>query len=718
MGRLELFFMSTKSRINNLRALLLLFFVICCAGSCVYYNTFFHARKAFNEAEKTRRESPYGQPRINTSLYQKAIEKSLKVVENYPDSKWYDDALYVLAISYFYTREYGRAERRCREILANHADSKYAKEAKLYLAKSWLEQNYMSDAMQLFEELFNTDIDRKYKAEAAMALGMFHYEDKRYDEAAKYFLAIRDSLGNEQEKRIAQTHIADGYFEMFQFQDALGAYLQILGMNPDTREKYHALNQAAVCSYRMLRIEAGMDYLQTLIKDEVYFDSVGVLKLMLAEGYEMEEDLVTAESIYEEVATQEQKKQVAAEAYYNLGLMYQFDYDNLTKAKQYYDKVVELDRGSEIGQDALQRSSDIGKLSTYAEAIEIDSSATEQMINNAAHTQYQLAELYWFKLNKPDTAILEMQFLIDSFPTAAEVPNAMIALSQMIKSHEEDTAKADSILRAALEQYPHSDYAPEIMDLLNLRGTEADTGYAELYIEKAEDFLLDEGDVDSARTYYQYVVDNFPDSKFNVQARFALIWLTETYASPGDSSVILAYAELADSFPGTYWASEATKRMQYTPRQPAPGQPPPDTTQYAEAGEDTLGISDTGSVLADTTGYIDPLKAYYIAPDGSTAIDLPASVKIIEVREPFVFPTEAYSMPWETDFELVFQIFLDFTGKVEDYVLLTPSGSEELDRRAIETLESTTFDVGLLLAEEQGVWYVYRYRVELPEELR
>ncbi|MFQ6007466.1 MAG: tetratricopeptide repeat protein [Candidatus Zixiibacteriota bacterium] len=690
------------------------------ASGCVYYNTFFNARKAFNEAEKNRKESSYDRPRINTGQYQKAIDKSLKVIEYYPNSKWYDDALYVLAVSYYWTKRYAKAERRCREILAEFPDSKYAKEAKMYLAKSWLQQGLVSEAMEKFEELFNSDFERSFKAEAAMTLGKYHFENKEYDAANRYFIAVRDSLGTtDREKKTAQNYIADGYFQMFRFNDALGAYLQILGMNPDNWEKYHALYQAAVCSYLTLQIDAGMDYLQTLIKDEIYFDSIGVLKLKVAEGYELEGDLEAAEAIYRDVASQEQNKKVAAQAFYNLGLTYQFDYDSLTRAKEYYDKVVELDRGSEIGQDALQRSSDIGKLKEYARTIQIDSSTTQQMIDEAARTQYLLAELYWFKLNKPDSAILEMQYLIDSFPSASEAPKAMIALSQMVRDHEGDTAKADSILSAALQKYPHSDYVAEILQMLGLRGSDADTGYAGVYIERAEEFLVDEENIDSARYYYQYIVDNFPDSKFYLQARFALIWLTERYESPGDSSVYLAYHEFADSFPGTYWANEAIKRTQYTPPQQAPVEEAPDTTsELSPEAEDQFAEWGEEQYAEDTSAYVDPLQSIYIAPDSGQAYDLPVGVVPIETLEPFVFPTEAYSIEWQGDFDLVFQIKLDFTGRVEDLVLKTHSGSDELDRRATETIASMTFDVSQLSLEQQGLWFVYKYRVTLPEELR
>jgi tetratricopeptide (TPR) repeat protein len=701
---------------NTITYLLLLLFVFSLAGGCVYYNTFFNARQAFNSAEKARKESKYGQAQIRTGDYKTAIEKSLKVVENYPNSKWYDDAVYVLAVSYFYTKQYRKSERRCRELLANFPDSKYALDAKLYLSKTKLEQNEIDVAMDLFGELFHSDVERSLKTEAAMALGTFHFDNKRYTEAQQYFLAVRDSLGSEEQKKVAQNCIADGYFQVFQFKDALGAYLQILGMNPDNNERYHALYQAALCSYRVQQINTGLDYLQTLIKDEAYFDSLGVLKIKLAEGYEYKDDLDQAEAIYQEVATEGKNRKVAAEAYYILALIYQFDHDDLKKAKEYYDKVVELNRSSENGQDALQRSSDIGKLETFARTLEIDSTTTQEAIDNAAYTQYQLAELYWSKLNKPDTAILEMQYLVDSFPTAYDTPKGMISLSQMVREHEKDTAKADSILRAVLEEYPQSDFVSEALELLGLLGTAADTGYAGVYIKKAEDFLIDEENVDSARAYYTYVVDHFPDSEYYLQARFALIWLTEMYESPGDSSVIFAYSEFVDSFPGSFWASEAKKRTSYHPPPKIATEEMVDSTMEQETESPLASEGEVIGEEEDTAAYIDPLEALYTAPDGERAIDLPSYVKPIEVRDEFEYPTEAYAAAWEGD--LNFHIKLDFTGEVIDYVLKTYSGIDEIDRRAEEAVASTIFDVSQVRPEEQGVWFLYKFKVALPGHLK
>ncbi|MBU8934518.1 MAG: tetratricopeptide repeat protein [candidate division Zixibacteria bacterium] len=681
---------------------------------CVYYNTFYNAKKAFNDAERTRKENRYGKPKINQAKYKKAIEKSLKVTENYPNSKYYDDALFVLGVSYFWTKQYDRAERRFREIIANYEEFEYFRDSRLYLARTELEQGEIESAMESFVELLNEDVSRSFKGEAAMALGLFHFEERLFSEAHGYFLLIRDSLGSDEERIMAQRHIADGYFESFQFDDAQGAYLQILGMDPSLDERFHALYRAASCSYRMLRIDEGLDYLETLMDDEKYYDSLNVLRLALAEGYEWDGDIEQAEMTYYQVSSSEDKNKVLRqEALYNLGLIYQYEYDNLEEAKAFYDEALKLGRSSDAGMGALNRSSSIGKLEEYARTIEIDSATTQQAIDDAALTQFQLAELLWFDLNKPDTAILEMRYLVDSFPMAYVAPKGLISLSQMIREHEADSVAADSVLRIIIERYANSDYMPDALEALGLTGTAADTGHAAAYLRMAERCVVDDVNIDSARIYYQTIVDHFEDSQYYLLARFALIWLTETYDSPGDSSVYFSYTEFADSFPGTEWSIEATKRTNYRPAREVP--------QMNETG-DSVRIGDKDFIEGEVwqgdslVGYVDPERMKYFDPDGGMARDFMERVKIKEVREKFVYPTEAYGSQWQGD--LVFQIKLDFSGEVVNLVQKTWSDVDEINIRAEETVRSTVWDTQLIPPEMLNSWWVYKLRITLPSHLK
>ncbi|MDX9858812.1 MAG: tetratricopeptide repeat protein [candidate division Zixibacteria bacterium] len=698
-------------------------------SGCVYYNTFYNARKAFNEAEQQRKGSKQA-GRGGESAYRVAIDKSLKVVENYPNSSWYDDALYVLGVSYFHTDQPGKAERRFRELLANYPESKYVPEATLYLAQSKLQLEEESDAMVLFEGIFaDPEYSRDLKAQAALALGNYHFSESDWDRARSYFLAVRDSLGGSDLELQAQALIADAAYNAYRFRDALGDYLQVLGMNPPPDQKYHALFQAAQCSYHMQRIDDGLDYLDRLLTDDLYYDSLGVLLLEVAHGYEMNEDLMLAEATYEDITVRANKKPIIAEAYYRLGLIAQYDYDDLKRAKEYYDKAAEANRGVEAGQLALQKSSDIGKLETYARDTELDSTATEEAINEAAHTQYLLSELYWFQLNKPESAMVEMAYILDAYPESEHAPRAMIALAQMYRDHQADTSAADSLLRLMLKTYPNSDDVPLALDLLGLRGTAADTGYAELYIHRAEQFLVDSGNPDSAMYYYRYVADHFPESRYWLQAQFGALFVQEQYALPGDSSLVFAYRDLADSFPGTDWANLASQRLSQTPPRvrPKPGDDRPTDDReedlFAEV-DDTAGEM---SALDDEGGsYADVQTSLYLRPNGDTVILLDDEPVLIE--EPFEFPPEAFNM--EQDFiVLYFQILLDFSGKVIEYDLKVPSRWDELNARASRTIASMTFDaietsrlIDLIGQPPdpsgQGHWFLYKYQVDKPEHLR
>ena len=693
--------------------------------SSAYYNTFFNARQAFDTAESSRKGSI--RSRVDKGNYEKAIEKSLKIIEHYPDSKWYDDALFVLGVSYFYTGQPHKADRRMRELLANYEESDYTKDATVYLAKIKLELGDEENAMALFEEIFAADYSRENKNQAAISLGNYYYENDQLDLGTNYFMAVRDSLGTQEEKVQAQMRIAEGQFDAFQFGEALGSYLQLLGMDPTTSVKYTCLHQAAISAFRLQRIATGMDYLNQLMEDELYFDSLDVLKLDMAEGYEMDGDIELAADLYYEVAGVEENAKRTAYANYRLGLIHQLDYDDLLEAKKHYDLTIKVDRRSETGKDALQRSTDIGKLEKFTERFERDSTVTQVEIDEAAYNQFLLAELYWFSLDKPDSAISEMLYLVDSFPDAYDTPNGMIALSQMHREYYQDSTGADSILNEMLVRYPNTDYVPDALEVLGLIGSEADSGYAELYLHKAENFLVDENNVDSARANYQIIVDRFKDSRYFTKAVFNLILLTELYDNPGDSSIYYAYQEFVDSFPGNEYATEASSKIKATPgRRVRPDQLEQDQDEQEDmyANGDQKEVADTVSKVRGN--YNTALQSLYQRPNGDTIVLL--DLTPVDILEEFEFPESAFSMK-DNFVQLFFHVLLDFSGTVIEVELKTPSQYEEIDARSDRTVRSMTFnpaDVSTLISamdlpgdeDNRGHWFVYKYIVKKPEFMR
>ena len=117
---------------------------------------------------------------------------------------------------------------------------------------------------------------------------------------------------------------------------------------------------------------------------------------------------------------------------------------------------------------------------------------------------------------------------------------------------------------------------------------------------------------------------------------------------------------------------------------------------------------------ADTGVAVDPLTAVYIGPNGEKIANVP--IEPVEIREEFVYPVEAYRLKWEGD--LYFQIFLDFSGEVVDYILKIRSESEEINREASEAVESMVFDPLRIPQEQQEAWMVYKFGVRKPEHIR
>ncbi len=711
---MDIFKIILMNRFNKIIALLLLMALF---SGCVYYNTFYHARKAFNEAEAKRKERKGKSSLIDKGSYNKAIEKSDKVLEKYPNSKWYDDALYVNGISHYYTKNYNRAEKRFRELLAEFPEFKDIKGVRIYLAKTKLKLGDEAEAMTLFEKMFAESVEKTVKGDAAMSLGEYYFENKDYETSRKYFQSIVDSLGDEKDKLAAQKYIADGYFTRFKYKDALDNYLKILALESGLDEEYQATFRAGECSYFLNDIEKGMDYFYQLAENPDYYDSLGQVKLQLALGHELDGDILLAEAIYQEVSIESSGNAAGATANYNLGLIYQFDYEDYKMAKSYYDKAKNRKVEESIYKDALQRSSDIGKLEQFLNRYVLDTSSTREEIDSAAATQYLLGELYFFQLDKPDSAYQEFEYIIKNFPESYLAPQALIAMATLQRDYYNDTLAFDSTLRIVLRDYIRSDFAPEAIDLLGLAGTAIDTGYARYYYHKAEQFAFEEGNIDSANHYFNFIADSFPESNLNIQAKYASIWINEEFASPGDSSLYYTYVDFVDSFPNTVYGKEADQKLlMHEGKVKKPIDQALDEEAYDEIDN---GIPVVDTSVAPVSPLDDNRVMYqedrnYIDPDGNTIRE--TEQRPIRVDREFRYPPSAYI----TNFygNLVFQIKINAFGEIDDQRLMNPTESPELNKEAEEVVKASRFDTGWMEPEEYDTWFVYKFLVERPQGIR
>ena len=146
---------------------------------CAYFNTYYNAKryynKAYHETVRNRTGKPSSKEKTN---YEKAIEKSLKLIQYYPKSKYVDDALFILGKSYFYTQEYHKARRKFLELKVNYPESKFTLDNQLWLARSDLEMEQFFDAEQTLNNLLTQNISSKMTGEIYYYLGKLNEKRK------------------------------------------------------------------------------------------------------------------------------------------------------------------------------------------------------------------------------------------------------------------------------------------------------------------------------------------------------------------------------------------------------------------------------------------------------------------------------------------------------------------------------------------------------------
>ena len=86
-------------------------------SSCAYFNTFYNAEKYFKEADLIRLEkSDKAIPLRAMDNYGKTIQKCKVVLSEYPESKYVNDAILLMAKAQFYRSEYDNAISNLRII--------------------------------------------------------------------------------------------------------------------------------------------------------------------------------------------------------------------------------------------------------------------------------------------------------------------------------------------------------------------------------------------------------------------------------------------------------------------------------------------------------------------------------------------------------------------------------------------------------------------------
>lgn len=412
------------------------------ASGCVYYNTFYNAEKYFEEAQEVELNDD-GKPTSSAiQKYKKVIKKCGIVLEYYEDSKYTDDALLLMAKSFFYIgRNYTQTISTLEDMIKFYPESELVPEATLYIARAKYEFRQEEEAYDLLHEFLMNNEFKDHHPNALQILANYKLRENDHVQTDYYLNRLIEEYPDSDEYE-------DAFFLQGKSQNEAGVYdksneifFKLLKSKVSRKTKFDAKYFIALNYLLLGEYQQAADYSSKLLKDEYRENKISKIRLVQARSFAELDNIDDAVALLEAITKDNKKTSLSAQAFYFLGEIYFHKLKEYSKAIEFYNKVKIEDRNSEYLEDSISQSAIVSQIIQYYNPNSTISA--EELINQ----QFKLAEFYIEYLEMPDSALIVYDNIIQQenrFRTAIDTMQIQLdSLAAIIDSLE----IADSLLQ-------------------------------------------------------------------------------------------------------------------------------------------------------------------------------------------------------------------------------------------------------------------------------
>lgn len=281
-------------------------------------------------------------PSAGEDDFETTIQKGARILERFPDSKWADDALFLIAKSFYYQQEYNPAIERFEELFEFSDNEALRQQAIVWKGRTLLHTNQYSEGISYLERILADydSWDTEYRAEAGTVLAEHYARAEDFDESVSNLNRFLDELEDTDRK-------ARGYFFYGQIlerlernREAFFAYEEVSSFYTDYQYEYWAeLNRG-----KMARLSGNIDLAESIFQrmknDNKNFERLDEIDFQIAMTEEANKDFQQAENSYRYILDNtlySPSEKVEAKTYYQLAEIYNNQFDNYELASAYYD---------------------------------------------------------------------------------------------------------------------------------------------------------------------------------------------------------------------------------------------------------------------------------------------------------------------------------------------------------------------------------------------
>jgi len=585
---------------KNFYLIVFIGFLSIALGSCAYYNTFYNAEQYFKQGIEELEKSSDGKITVNVRKnFNTAIEKSNKVILTYPDSRWTDDAAYIIAMSQYYKTDYSASRKSFEHYFATYPASELRARAEIWYGRCLWKMGEKEQSLRQLKISSQREKNPVMKSEIFFALADLHQSSGNLDSALIYYRLTTKAGRDIPMAALAQYNIAEINLKQNQIDKAITNLKKVNNFAPSLELKNKMQILLAQIYREAGRFDEARDLINAKLNDIANESVWGDLEFQLGLLFLAEGDYESAESRFSQVTEKYQGKPVSAEAYHQLGQLYMIHLGDYEKAQKSFEMVKREDRNSKFVLDSQNKITEIKrffslntkfteswkKVKPYVDQIEgridtsdIDISSDEkpEVLKKAIEqyeeekmimsdtvsvfleyyqVMYEIGELYYFDFNKTDSAYYYFNrvFSTNYYNTIRD--KALYAVYfLLIESGKSDLA--NTYLDTMKSEFPKSPYL-RFIETGDIKLPEDNIQARQVFLngEKYFDFQPD-----SSIAVFSGIIDDFPTTLYAEKSMLSIAWITKNRYYDLDKSTYW-YQKFIEVYPESDMLSYAQSEL-------------------------------------------------------------------------------------------------------------------------------------------------------------
>ena len=412
--------------------------------------------------------------------YSKVIDKSRRVLEEYPDTRYRKNALLLIGQAHFYRQEYRLAEATFQQF-ADEFGETYPFERGYWQAMVKWRQGKSQAALNALTSILDEPLSDDQKAQVHLSIAEIQLELNEDKLALENLLKGAELTSDADQRGQIYYRISVLAFDKQDYEMALSANKNVIRYAL-SKKRIEEANLQIVRIHRLLGDwDVVMSEIKSILVDDRFTRIHGNLELELVRLYQMQGKDDMAKNRLESIIKDYARSENSAEAYYMLGeIAINEDWD-LDEAEKQFSQVTREYRKSQYTPTANLRVKQIKSykdsqtsittlletfVNTETDSVKSDSSAANEVqtadlspnYESLANHYYNMGELEAFHFNRPTEAIIHFMEIIDSLPTTGQYVKSLFTAAYLA-AQQGDTTMAIALRNTLLDKFPRSEFA-------------------------------------------------------------------------------------------------------------------------------------------------------------------------------------------------------------------------------------------------------------------